>query len=290
MPAHSRPPVSVVVPFAGCEREAIRLAAQLRGLAVGDDDELIVADNTDAGVVAPAVGQLARVVRATRERSSYHARNAGASIATRPWILFLDADCAPRADLIERYFDPPPGARCGILAGAIADHPDHVALLSRYTTSRNFYAGRAGLQGNDDDYAPTGNLLVRRAAFEQAQGFVEGIRSAGDVDLCWRVQRLGWRLERRPAAVAAHRHREDLRSFFEMLARYGAGSSWLNRRYPGAAPRWPLSAYELGRSAVDAARHAARGRRDEAAFRLVDALGLIAHNVGYRQSNSVGQS
>ena len=285
----SRPGVSVVVPFAGDERGAIRLAAQLRELAVGPGDELIVADNTEAGVAAPAVGEVARVVRATRERSSYHARNAGAGVARADWILFLDADCAPRADLIDRYFDPPPAEGCGILAGAIADHPEHAALLARYTTSRNFYAGRDGLQGSDDDYAPTGNLLVRRAAFEQARGFVEGIRSAGDVDLCWRVQRLGWRLERRPQAVAAHRHREDLRSFLEMLARYGAGSSWLNRRYPGAAPRWPLSAYELGRSAFDATRHAVRGRREEAVFRLVDALGLLAHNVGYRQSNEVGR-
>jgi len=284
----SRPRVSVVVPFAGSERDAVRLAAQLRELALGPDDELIVADNTEAGVAAPAVGPVARVVRATRERSSYHARNVGASVATRPWILFLDADCAPRSDLVDRYFDPPPAESCAILAGAIADPPDHAALLARYTTSRNFYAGRSGLQGSDDDYAPTGNLLVRRAAFEQVQGFVEGIRSAGDVDLCWRVQRLGWRLERRPAAVAAHRHREDLRSFLEMLARYGAGSSWLNRRYPGAAPRWPLSAYELARSALDAARHTLRGRREEAAFRLVDGLGLLAHNVGYRRSNDVG--
>ena len=289
-PAPSRPRVSVVVPFLGGEREAIRLAAQLRVLDLEPDDELIVADNTEAGVAAPALAQVARVVRAPRERSSYHARNTGAATAHAEWILFLDADCAPCPDLLERYFDPSPPAACGIVAGAVSDHPDHDSLLARYTIARNFYAGRDGLQQSDGDYAPTGNLLVRRAAFEHAGGFVEGIRSAGDVDLCWRIQRQGWRLERRAAATAAHRHREDMRSFCAMLARYGAGASWLNRRYPGASPRWPLSAYELGRSAVDAVRHAARGRREEAAFRLVDALGLVAHNVGYRQSNEVARS
>jgi GT2 family glycosyltransferase len=174
-------------------------------------------------------------------------------------------------------------------AGTVSEHPEHDSLLARYTTARSFYAGREGLQGNDDDYAPTGNLLVRREAFEAAGGFVEGIRSAGDVDLCWRLQRDGWRMERRPAAVAAHRHREDLRSFLGMIARYGAGASWLNRRYPGTSPRWPLSPYELGRSAVDAVRHALGGRPEQAAYRLVDALGLVAHNVGYRQSNDVAR-
>jgi GT2 family glycosyltransferase len=227
------------------------------------------------------------VVEAAGQRSSYHARNAGARAAGGEWILFLDADCAPERELLARYFEPPPDGSCAIVAGTVADHPEHDSLLARYAVARNFYVGREGLQESDDDYAPTGNLLVRRAAFERAGGFAEGIRSAGDVDLCWRLQRSGWRLERRPGAVAAHRHREDLRSFVAMLVRYAAGSSWLNERYPGSSPCWPLSPYELARSGVDAARHAIGGNREEAAFRLVDALGLVAHNVGYRRSNEV---
>ncbi len=94
-------------------------------------------------------------------------------------------------------------------------------------------------------------------------------------------------LTRRPAAVVAHRHRQDLPSFLGMLVRYGAGASWLNRRYPGSSPRWPLSPYELVRSGFDAARHTVTGDRDEAVFRLVDALGLVAHNVGYRSANEI---
>lgn len=283
----SRPGVSVVVPFLGDERDAIRLRSQLRALQTAPGDELIVADNTAAGIGAPALAELATVVRATRERSSYHARNAGAAAARCAWILFLDADCSPRPDLLDRYFDRAPADQCGVVAGAIAGHPEAGSLLARYTAARNFYVGRDGMQGSDDHYAPTGNLMIRRAAFEQAQGFAEGIHSAGDVDLCWRLQRDGWRFERRPEAYAAHRHREDLRSFFAMLARYGAGASWLNRRYPGSSPRWPLSGYELRRSCTDAARHLVGGRSEEAAFRLVDAVGLIAHNVGYRRSNEL---
>jgi mycofactocin glycosyltransferase len=277
----------VIVPFLGDERGALRLLAHLGALDTSADDELIVADNTEEGVAAPALGDAARVVRAAAERSSYHARNVGARAASGEWLLFCDADCAPARGLLDRYFEPPPCEREGLLAGAIADHPEHDSLLARYARSRNFYRGDQGLQGSDGGYAPTGNLMVRRAAFEAVDGFAEGIRSAGDVDLCWRVQAEGWLLSRRPAAVVAHRHRQDLRSFLAMLARYGAGASWLNRRYPGSSPRWPLSPYELVRSGFDAARHAVAGDRDEAAFRLVDALGLVAHNVGYRSTNEI---
>jgi GT2 family glycosyltransferase len=278
----------VVVPFLGDERAALRLLAHLGALETSADDELIVADNTEEGVAAPALGDAARVVRAAAGRSSYHARNAGAKAASRDWLLFVDADCAPDRGLLDRYFEPPPCEREGLLAGAIADHPEHDSLLARYARSRNFYRGEQGLPGSDGGYAPTGNLMVRRTAFEAVGGFAEGIRSAGDVDLCWRVQAAGWLLSRRPTAVVAHRHRQDLRSFLAMLARYGAGASWLNRRYPGSSPRWPLSPYELVRSGFDAARHTVAGDRDEAAFRLVDALGLVAHNVGYRSANEIG--
>jgi Glycosyl transferase family 2 len=247
-----------------------------------------VADNTEDALAAPALAGIARVVRATGEASSYHARNAGARAASCEWLLFLDADCVPAPDLLARYFDPPPASDDGLVAGAIVDHPDHDSLLGRYARSRSLYRGAEGMQGSDDAYAPTGNLLVRRSAFDAVAGFAEGIRSAGDVDLCWRMQGKGWRLARRPHAVVAHRHREDLSSFLAMLTRYGAGSAWLNARYPGTSPRWPLSPRELARSGGDAARHAASGDRDEAAFRIVDALGLIAHNVGYRKANEIG--
>lgn len=279
-----RPGVSVVVPFLGDWTAARRLREQLERLELGQADEVIVADNTADGVAVASLRGPATVVRAVRERSSYHARNAGARVAAADWLLFLDADCAPAPDLLDRYFESVPGSAVGMLGGSIIEHPDHGALLARYAISRHFYCGARGMQ-RDSRYAPTGNLLVRRSAFEQVGGFVEGIRSAGDVDLCWRIQAAGWTMQRRPEARVAHRHREDLPSFLRMLARYSAGAGWLNRRYPGASPRWPLSAYEVARSARDAARLAFAGDREEAAFRLVDGLGLIAHNVGYRCSN-----
>lgn len=276
------------MPFLGDHEAAARTLAHLRDLDAEPTDQLIVADNTGAGVGADVLGAFATVVDASTERSSYHARNGGARIATGEWILFLDADCAPVPGLLDRYFEPPPAAGVGILAGTITDHPQHESLLGRYARSRDIYGGETAMDGDEGGYAPTGNLMVRRQAFEEIGGFEQGIRSAGDVDLCWRLQARGWRLVRRPAAAASHRHREDLSSFVAMLVRYGAGAGWLNARYPGSAPRWRLSPVELARSGLDAARHAAAGDRDEAAFRIVDALGLVAHNVGYHRSNQVG--
>lgn len=279
-----RPAVSVVVPLHGDEGYAQRAATSLGLLELGPDDELIVADNTDDAVAVDAFGALARVVRCPEEHSSYFARNAGAEAATGEWLLFVDADCVPAPDLIERFFEPPLAKDVAVVAGAIVGRVGQDSLLARYARDRNFLDQVEGMHAKAGAGAATGNLLVRRDAFAEVGGFARGIRSGGDVDLCWRLQDEGWTLDRRPAAIVEHHHRDDIASFLAMVARYGAGSRWLNERRPGAAPRWPLGAGLIG-SARDIAGHLVRGRLEPAAFRAIDGLGLIAHNVGYRASN-----
>jgi GT2 family glycosyltransferase len=287
-----RPPVSVVVPFRGGRGHAASLAEALGRLALEPADELIVADNSDGGMADEALAALARVVPATGERSSYHARNAGARAAGNDWILFIDADCEPRADLLDRYFSEPVPDDCGLVAGGIVGASEQLSLLARYTRDRRFYDGERGLGADgslEGGAAPTGNLLVRRGAFQELGGFEEGIRSAGDFDLCWRAQVAGWRLLRRPAASVAHRHREDIASFVSMVARYGSGAAWINRRYPGASPRWGL-APGLAGSARDIAVNLARRRPTEALYRAIDALGLVAYTIGYARGNEVART
>jgi len=285
-PLAARAPVSVIVPLHGDLAYAERAARAFEGLELGAGDELIIADNTGAGVAAGAFGGRATVVDASGQRSSYFARNAGAAAAQGGWLLFVDADCVPVPDLIDRYFAAPVGDRAGAVAGGIIGVTDQDSLLARYARDRNFLDQAEGMHGSAGVAAATGNLLIRRAAFDELGGFATGIRSAGDVDFCWRMRERGWLLEQRPDAAVEHHHREDLASFLGMIARYGAGSRWLNERHPGAAPRWPL-VHGLVGSAWDIGGHLVRGQVEPATFRALDGLGLIAHNLGYRASNEV---
>jgi len=282
----SRPSVSVVVPFGEGPTQPLRAA--LEGIDRQEGDELIVADNS--GGVAAALSDLARVIPATRERSSYYARNAGAAVGETEWILFMDADCVPRPGLLAAYFEAPIPTEAGAAAGEIIGDPDQRSLAARYARDRKVLSQTDGLYGRGRTVAATGNLMVRRAAFDELGGFVEGIRSGGDVDFCLRLQSAGWALEFRPGALVLHRHRESVPALLGTFARYGAGSSWLHSRYPGVGGRWPLSPRELARVGGDAARLSLRGDREQAAFRVIDGLGLVAHNLGYRSSNRARQA
>jgi GT2 family glycosyltransferase len=243
----SRPPVSVVMPFAGSPAAAQAALDVLQGLSVGPDDELILVDNR--GVVAPGAGGVlprVQVVTATAEHSPAYARNTGAEHAAGAWILFLDADCLAPPDLLDRYFDTEIAPEVGALAGAVGPAPGTAGLAAGYGAAKSFLNQDSHLTHPFMPRAVAANLLVRRAAFEQVGGFFEGVRAAEDTDFSWRLQRAGWALEGRPRAAVTHRYRTTVRALRRQWRGYAAGRAWLARRYEGFEPQ-PALARAAGR-------------------------------------------
>jgi GT2 family glycosyltransferase len=230
--------VSVVVPFAGGLQDAERAVRMLRSLSTETGDELILSDNSGAVAVLTPPPIL---VHATGERSPAHARNAGAARASGAWILFLDADIRVPEDLLGRYFEREIDDRVGALAGAIRPAPPGRSLAERYAAQRNFLSTQAHLAHPYRPRAAAANLMVRRAAFEAAGGFREGLRAAEDTDLCWRLQDLGWSLELREQASVLHEYRTTLRELFSQWRSYAAGRAWLAREYPDFHPQTAAS-------------------------------------------------
>jgi GT2 family glycosyltransferase len=243
----SRPPVSVVMPFAGSLAAGRAALDALKGLSVGPDDEVILVDNR--GVVAPGVTDVpprVQVITATAEHSPAYARNTGAEHAAGDWILFLDADCLVPPDLLDRYFETEVAPGVGALAGAVGPAPGAAGLAAGYGAAKSFLNQDSHLSHPFMPRAVAANLLVRRAAFEQVGGFFEGVRAAEDTDFSWRLQLAGWELEGRPGAAVMHRYRTTVRGLRRQWRGYAAGRAWLARRYEGFEPQ-PALARAAGR-------------------------------------------
>ena len=191
----------------------------------------------------------------------------------------MDADCVPPAELIERYLDPVPGERTGILAGAVRAAPGD-SLAARYAASRGHIDERFHLEHGPYPAGVTANLMVRREAFAEVGGFEGGIRSGGDVDFCWRVQRAGWGLEHRPEAAVGHRHPDEVARILAKARRHMTGRAWVNSRWPGALPRPPIARPFL-RGPLVAAWWGVRGDRERARFKLIDIQLAAASLRGY---------
>lgn len=276
-----RPAVDVVVPYAGSSAGLAALVARLTRLELGDDDTVTVVDNR--GVPGAGRGRV-RVARLAAPRSSYSARNAGAALGGAPWLLFLDGDVDPPADLLGRYFAREPGERVGVLAGAVVDAPVGPAgpAAPRYAELKAAMSQETTLAHGPWAFAQTANCAVRREAFAAVGGFAGGIRSGGDADLCWRLRAAGWTLERREEAAVVHRNRATVAGMLGQRGRHGAGAAWLGRRHPGALPaRRPagLAWWAVRRGATGAAA-ALRGDRDAALLGLLDGPAVWAFELG----------
>jgi len=295
--AAGRPAVSVVMPFAGTRADAQTALAALQGLDNGPDDELIFADN--AGVADGLTG--ARIIAAPGERSAAHARNVGAEHATRDWVLFLDSDCEPAPGLLAAYFAAPIAAEVGALAGEItAEVVAGDPLAARYGAARGFLGLGVHLGHPYLPRAAAANLLVRRQAFADVGGFLEGVRAAEDTDFSWRLQRAGWRLEPCAGARAHHRYRASVRALRSQWRGYAAGRAWLGRRYEDFAPEpavrravrralpWSSGAARPpGSGAPRSARAGQRqpSRAERGRFFVLDALLGVEELAGFALSN-----
>ncbi len=290
------PPVSVVMPFAGDAVAARAAAAALLGLRTQEGDQLILADNS--ATVHPTNG--IEVVTVGGERSPAHARNVGAEHAGADWILFLDADCQPPAELLDTYFAEPIEDRVGALAGEVTPAGGQESLAARYGAARGFLGQQQHLAHPYRPRAVAANLLVRRGAFEQLGGFYEGLRAAEDTDFSWRLQEAGWRLEGRPEAQVEHRYRTTLSELRSQWRGYAAGRAWLARRYVGFAPQPAVAraARRLGRRAP--APHTglaprssppvSAGRFERGRFLAIDALLGAEELAGLALSNRPSNS
>lgn len=273
-----------MLPFRGSEAQLALVLERLEGLELAPGDSVTVADNRPGARDSGGRGAV-RVLGAGELQTSYHARNRAAAEGTAPWLVFLDADVLPPADLLARYFEPMPGERVGVLAGTVTDEgpaADTGTSAARYAWLKSSMSQEITLADDEWAFAQTANAAVRRAAFEQVGGFEAGVRSGGDADLCFRLRAAGWELERRQGAAVVHRNRQSVPRMLAQRARHGAGAAWLSQRWPGALPRrrWPGLAWWSVKRAGAGLVAAARGDRDAALLGLLDGPAVWAFELG----------
>lgn len=188
--------LSVVIP---ARNEARYIAGCLEALGAAFTEarveaETIVVDNgsdDDTALIAAMKG--ARVVR--REGGTIaELRNAGAASGSGRLLAFLDADCLvdPRWVLLlaETLCDPSVVA----VGTPAVPHPDQAT----WVTWAWFALAAGAKRGDEVPWLGTSNLMVRRHDFKTVGGFDSGLATAEDVDLSYRLRKLGRiRLEKR---------------------------------------------------------------------------------------------
>lgn len=159
------------------------------------------------------------------------ARNTGLHAATGEIVAYLDDDAYPDPDWL-RYLAaaflrtqyvgiggpniPPPGTWVEECVSNAPGGPIHVLLGDR-----------------EAEHIPGCNMAFRKSALLEIGGFDEMFRVAGDdVDVCWSLQRRGWKLGFDPAAVVWHRRRSSFRTYWKQQRGYGRAEALLEKKWP----------------------------------------------------------
>jgi GT2 family glycosyltransferase len=187
MPA---PQVSFIIPV---RNDAQRLQHCLRSIAAGRASsapiEVVVADNgstDDSAAVARAAG--ATVVPLAAARLG-ELRNRAVQTARGTVLAFVDADHEIGPDWVSSAISVL--ADSGVAAvGAPCRPPSPATWVQR------LYDGLRRHPGAQEDVAwlGSGNMAVRRSAFERVGGFDTTLETCEDVDLCRKLRAQGWRL------------------------------------------------------------------------------------------------
>ena len=216
--------ISIVVPAFNEERllgeslSRINLAAgafQQRGWAT----ELIVCDNNSTDRTA----QIARAAGATvvfePVNQIARARNRGADAATGDWLLFVDADSHPSADLFADVADAIDSGRC-LAGGATVSLDKKYWLAELITMVWNFASRwRRMLAGSF--------IFCETATFRKIGGFSEELFAGEELELSQRLRKTakeaGRRiviLHRHPLVTSARKlHLYTLREHFRLITR-----------------------------------------------------------------------
>lgn len=162
-------------------------------------------------------------------QGSYAARNKGILHADGDIIAFLDADETVDEDYLETALEAMEQQGVDYLGCNVKVTLPEDTLVGRYNAHTGFPVKQYLEQQH---YAPTCALLVRREVFEDVGSFDSRLISGGDREFGERVHAAGYKQGYAENAVVYHPARTEFRSLAKKNIRVGRGFCQKQRYYP----------------------------------------------------------
>jgi glycosyltransferase involved in cell wall biosynthesis len=185
--------------------------------------EVIVVDNASTSSPESLVNQFSFAKYAYEKKAgSYAARNKGMSIATGEYLVFLDADCIPEPDWLEKGVECLQQTDSSTLIGG-----NILFTLSKKPTTTELYQYIVGFQQEenieDKSFSATANLFIKKEDALKIGEFEERLLSGGDRNWCWRAVEKGIQVKYSNNAIVKTKPRRLLSNAIKQTRRVAGG-------------------------------------------------------------------
>jgi GT2 family glycosyltransferase len=195
-----RPLVSFVIPVRNDEARLQRCLASITGNEYPRDlIEIIVVDNESTDGSAAAARAFGAVVIKSPGTSVAAHRNRGARAALGSIIAFADSDHEIDRRWIDNAVAVLADANVAATGAAYLTQP-----CANWVQQQDDGMRARPAKREDADWLGSGNLAVKRAAFERIGGFNASLTACEDVDLCNRLRLGGYRIVADPELRSVH--------------------------------------------------------------------------------------
>jgi len=223
----------------GTAEVALRI---LRDQASAHAERSVVKDREQMspGVVGGTSGYA--VLISPSQQGAGAARNVGARAASGDSILFLDADCTPERDWVEKMTQALQQQGVVGVSGVLKSRQR--GLIPRFVQAEYDARYERILRQPSTDFVSSGTAGYDRRSFLDAGGFATEMGGAEDVDLSFRLSEAGHQLVLEPRAVVDHPHPVTLAAYTRRKFIYAFWRARVYERHPRKAvgdSRTPVS-------------------------------------------------
>ena len=226
------PKVSVVICAYNAEATMAACLDSLRALRYPATEVVVVDDgSTDrTGAIADRYEGFHVIHQENKGLSA--ARNVGMAASTGDIVAYTDSDCVVDPDWLHYLVATFLSSGLRAVGGPNLPPPEDSFVASCVAASPGGPL-EVLLDDEEAEHIPGCNMAFRREALEEIGGFDPVYRAAGDdVDVCWRLQNLGYRIGWSPAAMVWHFRRNTVKAYIGQQRGYGKAEALLYFRHP----------------------------------------------------------
>jgi cellulose synthase/poly-beta-1,6-N-acetylglucosamine synthase-like glycosyltransferase len=244
------PRISVVVCTYNGQRTIRECLDSLLMLRYPDYEVIVVNDGSKDKTAAILREYDVRRI-STENQGLSAARNTGLEAATGEIVAYVDDDACPDPDWLLYLASAFRNSDYAAIGGPNIPFPND-GFIANCVAHAPGGPTHILISDTEAEHIPGCNMAFRKSCLDAAGGFDPQFRIAGDdVDLCWRLQKRGWKLGLAHSATVWHHSRSSVKAYLKQQWNYGVAEALLQKKWPEkysavGHPMWRGRIYSAG--------------------------------------------